>query len=485
MLKLSNSLKFSTPLLALLLVGALGSTVAGCKSTGDESVKEDSTESESTLDNDDDEEEKEADDKTDEENDDDDDDTDDQKTEAATDSTEVRAEGQRMKNPKVSEEAMQELVAGNTQFALDLYTKVSGESENIFYSPFSVSEALAMVSAGARGETADQMLKTLHLSQDKDALHPAFNALDSHLMNLGEKPRKPESEPFELTVANSIWGQNGEEFNTVFLETLAANYGAGLNTLDFISAPEASRETINEWVEEKTQERIEDLLPKGSVNSRTRLVLANAIYFKASWMAAFQEESTKPGKFTLRDGSTVETDLMHQSANFDYAQMDGFKAIALPYDGGDVSMLVMLPKNLDKFEKSLSAKTLNDTVAALKKKHVTLTLPEFEFTVPLTLTKTLQDMGMVDAFGGSADFSGMTDADDLRISEVIHKAYVSVDEAGTEAAAATAVTMRATSMPIDPVQFTADKPFVFVIRDNKTGSLLFVGRLANPDKETD
>lgn len=456
MLKLSKGLNLRTPLLIMLLAGGLGSAAVGCKATSNETVKEDATEGKEEM-----------------------------KTDEKPEDETVETKGQRLKNPEVSDEAMKALVDGNTQFALDLYAKVSGDDDNVFFSPFSVSEALAMVSAGAGGATAEQILKTLHLDQEKDAPHPAFNALDTRLMNLGEKPLKEDSEPFQLTVANSIWGQSGEDFKADFINALGENYGAGLSTLDFATAPEPSREEINKWVEDKTQERIKDLLPEGSITSDTRMVLTNAIYFKASWMANFQKEQTKPGDFTLRDGSKVETDLMHQQSSFKYAEMDGFKAISLPYDGGDASMLVLLPEDLEKFEEDLNAETLSSTVSALEQKTVNLTLPKFEYTVPLTLTQTLQDMGMVDAFSEGADFSGMTDDGNISISDVVHKAFVAVDEDGTEAAAATGVAMRTTSMPVDPAKFTADKPFIFVIRDNQSGSVLFMGRMANPSAKTE
>lgn len=456
MLKQIKGLNLRTPLLIMLLAGGIGAAAVGCKATGNDAVKEDTTEAEANQN---------------------------MKEEEASDEA-AESTGQRLKSPEVSEKTMEALVAGNTQFALDLYAKVSTESDNVFYSPFSVSEALTMVSAGARGETAKQMMETLNLDLEPSELHPAFNALDTKLMNLGEKPQKPTSEPFQLTIANSIWGQTGENFKPEFVNTLGANYGAGLSTLDFVNGAEPARKEINAWVEEKTQERIKDLMPEGSVTADTRLVLTNAIYFKASWMADFQKEATQQGDFTLRDGSKVKADLMNQVAFFDYAEMDGFKAVALPYDGGDASMLVLLPEDLAKFEASLSADTLNDTVAALEKKNVALTLPKFEFTAPLTLTHTLKAMGMADAFSDSADFSGIADAG-LSISEVIHKAFVAVDESGTEAAAATGISMRVTSMPAEPVKFKADKPFIFVIRDNTTGSVLFMGRLANPSAQAE
>lgn len=393
---------------------------------------------------------------------------------------EIRSEKQRVANPQVPQSDREELVEGNTEFALDLYKEIAQEDKNLFYSPFSISEALAMTYAGARGETAAQMADTLHLNPHQDRVHPGFNWLDAHLMNLGEQPVNEGSEAFELAVANSIWGQNGFHFEAEFLDTLALHYGAGLNVMDFIGAPEESRETINQWVEQQTNERIKNLLPEGSVDSNTRMVLTNAIYFKASWLYAFEESATATGAFTRRDDSTVDAAFMEQTTHLRYAQLPGYKAVELPYDGGDVSMLVLLPEDLEAFEQNLSPQTLDATLGALQTQNVHLKLPKFEFTRSLPLGSTLKEMGMHDAFGPGADFSGMTGAPDLQITGVLHKAFVSVDEEGTEAAAATAVVVGTTSVPADPLEFHADQPFIFMIRANQTGSLLFVGRVLDP-----
>ncbi len=392
---------------------------------------------------------------------------------------EVRSQKQRVTDPQVDDADKTALVDGNTAFALDLYKRIADTDGNLFYSPFSISEALAMAYAGADGQTATEMAQVMHYDLPQDRLHPAYDWLDLQLMDLGQTPVHQESEPFQLSVANSIWGQGGYHFEPDFLDTLAMNYGAGLRVLDFQRNPEASRKTINDRVANQTHDRITKLLPQGSVTDTTRMVLTNAIYFKASWLNAFEEDATAPGDFHRVDGSTVTADLMHQTSEFAYADMGSYKAVELPYDGGDVSMLVFLPDDLAGFEQSFSPATIDDTVAALSSEYVQLTLPKFEFTVPLSLTQILKDMGMPHAFQ-DADFSGMTGTRDLAITDVVHKAFVSVDEQGTEAAAATGVVAGSTSVPPPPVPFTADKPFVFVIRANQTGSLLFVGRVVDP-----
>jgi serpin B len=392
---------------------------------------------------------------------------------------EVRSDEQRLTNPHVATADQESLVDGNSAFALDLYSAIADDEDNIFYSPFSISIALSMTYAGARGDTANEMAQVMHFSMDQSRLHPAFNWLDLHLMDLAEEPIHDESDPFQLSVANSIWGQKDYHFEQDFLDTLAVNYGAGLRIADFIGQTESSRLAINNWVEKETNERIKDLLPQGSITSATRLVLTNAIFFKASWLNAFEEQMTASGDFTLRDGSTVTADLMNQTAQFPYADMGTYKAVEMPYDGGDVSMLVLLPDDLATFEQGFDASVIDDATNALATERVNLTFPKFEFDAPLPLTQTLQDMGMQKAFS-DADLSGMTGTRDLVITDVLHKAFVSVDEEGTEAAAATAVITGETSVPPPPEEFRADKPFIFMIRDNATGSLLFVGRIVDP-----
>lgn len=396
---------------------------------------------------------------------------------------EVRSQKQRLEEPDVSEEALNALVEGNTEFAFELYKKVADGEKNVFFSPFSISEALAMAYAGAAGDTAEGMAKALHVSADQALVHPAFNALDLHLMSLNEQAEKDESErpaPLELSIANSIWGQQGYGFKDDFLDTLALNYGAGLQVLDFVGQPDTARDTINEWVEDETKERIKDLLPQGAINADTRMVLTNAIYFKAGWFHQFQEEVTESGDFTRADDSTVKAELMAQRDHFEFADLGDFKAVELGYGQGEASMLVLLPEDIEAFQQDFGAETLQKVDEALERKYVELTLPRFEFTQTLLLSDILGDLGMAGAFSPAADFSNMSEENDLFIGDVVHKAFVAVDEEGTEAAAATALMMRTTSMPPEPVEFRADKPFVFLIRDAETKSVLFMGAVNDP-----
>ena len=287
-----------------------------------------------------------------------------------------------------------------------------------------------------------------------------------------------------MNIANSIWGQQDFHFEEDFLDTLALNYGAGLRLLDYIQAPEESRQTINKWVSDQTQEKIQDLIPEGAVTSDTRLVLSNAIYFKATWMEPFEESLTENGIFYGLDGEESEVPLMSlgSDSSFPYYQGEGYQAIALPYLGGQVSMLVLIPDEgtFDQFEGDFSKVLLDQVISEMQYSSVRLVFPKFEFETEISLAKTLAAMGMPEAFSGAADFSGMTGDKDLFISDVFHKAYVGVDEKGTEAAAATAVMMRLTSAPENPIELTVDRPFLFAIRDHQTNSILFMGRVVSP-----
>jgi len=392
----------------------------------------------------------------------------------------ARSEKQRVTAPNVDEAYLADLVNGNSAFAFDLYQAIREESDNLFYSPYSISLALAMTYAGARGETEQQMADTLHFILSQDRLHPAFNALDLELASRGETDDE-ERGRFQLNIANSIWGQVGYSFRAEFLDLLAQNYGAGLRFLDFAQETEKSRGVINDWVSDETEGKIEDLLQPGVITPSTRLVLANAIYFNASWSYPFDEEDTRDGVFHLLDGSEVTVPMMHQTERFGYAEGDGYQAVELPYARGEASMVILLPdaERFEEFESSLDAERLDAILQELESQSIALTMPKFTFESRLSLAKTLAEMGMPDAFSGTADFSGMTGSRDLFIGAVEHKAFVSVDEAGTEAAAATAVVM-VESAPLSPPEVTIDHPFIFVIRDIETGTILFMGRIVNP-----
>ncbi len=375
------------------------------------------------------------------------------------------------------------LTAGNRAFAFDLYRMLRQNTGNLFYSPHSMSLALAMTYAGARGQTADQMAQVLHMSLPQDRLHPAVNSLDQELARRTQGGTGKDGKGFRLNIVNALWGQVGYKFQPQFLDVLAANYGAGLRTMDFVRAAEPSRMTINKWVEEQTENRIKDLIPSGGVDASTRLVLTNAIYFNAAWLHQFEQNATADGPLTLLDGSKVTVPMMRQTESFRYASGADYQAVELPYEGGKLAMLIILPASgqFDKVDGSLTAAQYDGIVSSLQYKRVFVTLPKFKYETTLALQDPLGKLGMQDAFvPGTADFSGMDGTRDLFISAVLHKAFVAVDEAGTEAAAATAVIVAAGAMPSEPVQFKADRPFIFAIRDLDTGALLFLGRVVNP-----
>jgi serpin B len=385
-------------------------------------------------------------------------------------------------SPDATTTELEELVSGNSEFAFDLYQAIKGEEGNLFYSPYSISVALAMTYAGARNETEQQMADTMHFTLPQDQLHPSFNWLDLELAKRGEGAQGKDSEPFRLNIVNAIWGQKDYEFLDEFLDTLAENYDAGLRIVDFINETEEARVTINDWVEEQTEGRIEDLIPQGAVNALTRLVLTNAIYFNAAWAYPFEPTATQDGPFHLLDGGQVTVPMMTQSEQFGYAEGEGYVAVELPYDGRELSMVILLPDTdqFEAFEDNLDAQSVDAIISDMAYRQVNLTMPKFEFESELNLTGTLSDMGMPIAFdAGAADLSGMTGARELFITDILHKAFVSVDEAGTEAAAATAVIVGLTAV-LDPVTVTLDSPFIFLIRDIETGAVLFVGRVMNP-----
>ena len=382
------------------------------------------------------------------------------------------------------------LVDGNSAFSFDLYQALRGQDGNLFYSPHSISLALAMTYAGAEEQTMRQMADTLRFSLPQDQLHPAFNALDQELASRGADVQGRDGEGFRLNIVNAVWGQQGHDFRVTFLDVLAESYGAGVRPTDFVAAPEESRLTINDWVAESTEDRIRDLIPQGIITPLTRMVLTNAIYFNASWLFPFNEAGTRQRPFHLLNDTPVDVPMMRTSEDFGYAAGEGYQAVDLPYVGHELSMIVIVPDGgrFREFEDSLDAALVDQIVANLGFRHVTLDLPRFEFESQFRLSETLKSMGMSDAFDSAAsDFSGMDgrsclagDPECLYIREVVHKAFVSVDEAGTEAAAATAVMMQAESAPPNPVSVTVDRPYIFLIRDRETGAILFVGRVEEP-----
>jgi serpin B len=395
----------------------------------------------------------------------------------------ARSDVARAASPDVPAADLGELVGGNSAFALELYQLLrDGKEGNLFYSPFSISLALAMTYAGARGETEQQMADALHYTLPQARLHPAFNALDQALAKRGEGAQGKDGQGFRLNIANAIWGQAGYQFLPQFLDILAGNYGAGLRLLDFAGGPEEARLSINDWVSQQTEERIQDLIPPGLITPLTRLVLTNAIYFNAAWAKPFEAGLTEDGPFTLLDGSQVTVPMMRETESLGYAEGAGYQAVELPYDGHELSMVILLPEagGFEAFEAGLDAGQVEGILESLAYRQVALTMPRFEFESEFSLAQALAALGMPAAFSSDADFSGMDGARDLFISEVVHKAFVSVDEAGTEAAAATAVIMELTAMPEAPVAVSLDHPFIFFIRDIQTGAILFVGRVVDP-----
>jgi serpin B len=366
-----------------------------------------------------------------------------------------------------------QVVKGNTRFALDLYGRVHDAKGNLFFSPYSVSTALAMTHAGARGDTAREMATTLHFPLDPQRLHPAFADL-MHQVQAAGKDRKAQ-----LYVANALWGQQGYHFQPEFLKVTRANYNAGLREVDFVGATDAARRTINAWVEGQTNQKIKELIKPGILNADTRLVLTNAIYFKAAWMSPFNEKQTRDAAF-VGAGTTAKVKMMHGSVRTNYARFGDLQVLDLPYENNELSMLVFLPKRggLAEFEKTLTPAILAKWLAKLSDHRVDVKLPKFKVTSEFRLDDALKALGMKLAFDrNQADFSGMTTRERLFISAVVHKAFVDVNEKGTEAAAATAVVMERTSAP-PPATFHADHPFVYLLRDNRTGSILFMGRVS-------
>lgn len=386
-------------------------------------------------------------------------------------------------SPAVDRGDIEVLVKGNNAFAFDLYHRLVQKDDNLFLSPYSISEALAMTYAGARGDTEKAMAEALNFTLTQERLHPAFNSLDLQLKQRGQGAKGKDGKGFRLNLVNALWGQRGFDFLPSFLDTLARDYGAGLRLVDFINQTEQSRLSINNWVSDQTEGKITDLVPPGALDQMTRLVLTNAIYFNAAWQHPFHKDATADAPFHLLDRSEVTVPMMRQTASFNYTEDEDYQAVELPYDGQQLSMLVLLPRSgqFKALEERLDAERVQTIVQQMRPRQVALGLPRFTFESSFSLRAALTDLGMGTAFDpASADFSGMDGRRDLFIQDALHKAFVAVDEAGTEAAAATAVIIGLTSVPQSPVEMKVDKPFVFLIRDIPTGSIIFLGRVLNP-----
>ncbi len=399
---------------------------------------------------------------------------------------EVKSNLARDTAPSVTEADKAALAKGNQAFAMDLYGILSADpanaGKNLFLSPHSISIALAMTYAGTAGDTATQLAQALRFTLPAAQLHKAFDDLDLALGARGQEAAK-DGKPFQLTVADATWGQAGFGFLPSYLDLLAVDYGAGLHTEDFAADPEGARKDINDWVAGQTVDRIPELLGPGTITPDVDLVLTNAIYFKASWKTAFDAKSTADAPFHKADGTDVTAPTMHLGDEFPYAEGEGWQAVALPYTGDAVSMLVILPAagKFAEVESKLDGPGLAGIVTALAPAAGTVALPKFGIESAFSLRDALVQLGMVDAFDPSkADLSGMDGAKDLSISAVIHKSFVAVDEAGTEAAAATAVIVVGTAEPQKTFVLTADRPFLFAIVDGPTGAVLFLGRVLDP-----
>jgi serpin B len=371
----------------------------------------------------------------------------------------LQSEKQRVTSPNVEEADLAELVSGNNTFAFDLYQALQEGNGNLFYSPYSISLALAMTHAGARGETERQMADALHFTLPQDRLHPAFDGLDLELARRGGGAAGQEAEGFRLNIANSIWGQSGYSFRP--------------------DAPEESRVLINDWVSDQTEGRIEDLIPEDTIDPLTRLILTNATYFKAAWSHPFEERWTHDDTFLLLDGEQITVPMMHQAAMFGYAQGEGCQAIEIPYEGEELSMVVLLPDvgRFEEFASALDAGRAASISRDIEPEFIHLAMPKFTYEAGFSLKDTLATLGMPVAFTEAADFSGMAGTHELFIGDVLHKTFVSVDEAGTEAAAGTAVVMSAGA---PPPEVRLDHPFIFMIRDVETGAILFLGHVVDP-----
>jgi serpin B len=369
-----------------------------------------------------------------------------------------------------------EAAIDNNAFGLDLYKRVAQSGENVFLSPYGIAAALAMTYEGARGDTAVQMSESLHFGVPAARLRPAFQALDQALAPAADAG-------YDLHVANALWGMQGHAFKPELVEVLRTAYDAPLHQVDFAES-EAARATINDWVADATRNKIDELIPSGMLDALTRLVLTNAVYFKGDWAAKFDAKATTPQPFQVLQGKPVKTPLMHQVGTFGYAESTDAQVLSLPYAGEELSMIVVLPRQVDglsAIEAGLDAAALQAWTAALAQRKVSVFLPRFKVSSSFALADELAALGMKDAFDPDrADLSGLDGTRTLYIKDVVHESFVEVNEEGTEAAASTGVVVGVRSAGPPPPEFRADRPFLFFIRHEDTGSILFLGRLVRP-----
>jgi len=372
------------------------------------------------------------------------------------------------------------LVQGNAAFALDLYKELGSREGNLSFSPYSISLALGMTYAGARENTAKEMAKTLHFSLSQEKLHPAFFQLQTRLYEIEQRGN------VVLDIANALWPQRGHPFLKEYMALLRKHYAVFVRMVDYETdtARGKARRVINTWAADKTKGKITELVQPEYLKADTRLVLTNAIYFNGRWRSEFDRKDTNDAPFHLSPEKSVQVPTMHQKRQFRYAETESLQIVELPYLAGGVFMIVLLPKKLDglkEAEASLLVENLRQWRDQLKPREVTVHLPRFTMTLGVPLKEVLAKMGIVEAFKpGAANFAGMDGLDWFYISEVIHKAFIDVDEEGTDAAAASGAYVGMTGSPPPPVVFRADHPFIFLIQENRTGSILFLGRVTDP-----
>ncbi|WP_224367610.1 serpin family protein [Hyalangium versicolor] len=391
----------------------------------------------------------------------------------------VASSKERVQDPNVPAEDFAALVSGNTDFGVSLYQQIAKPGDNLFFSPFSVTQAFALLYPGARGTTETQMAQALHFSLPQDRLHPALNALDQKLRaQVATSPGEPGKAP-SFRLVNAAWGQQGLQFEPAFLDVLAVNYGTGLRTVDFVNESASIRKGINDWVADQTANRIQNLLSEKAVTPNTRLLLANALYFKGSWSSPFNKDFTRSGDFHALEGGTQSVQMMRGEGNFGFLQGEGFDAISLPYVGNAFRMLVIVPEEtrFAEIESRLSAQFLDGVRAGLQQRYFNLGFPRFEVKKEFPLEEAMQALGMVEAFTDKANLSGLTSQAALMITAAQHQAFVAVNEEGTEAAAATAISTGPASIPDS---YTVDRPFIVLIENTETKSVLFLGRILKP-----
>lgn len=370
-----------------------------------------------------------------------------------------------------------DIATANNAFAFDMYSMIKSDVENIFFSPYSIFTAMAICYDGAEGSTKEQMSNVFYYPLSKPVLEGSTKEMIDTINS--------DNDAYDLETANALWVLEEYPLNEQYVFNAENNYDGMITPLDFAGQPEESRLIINSWVEKKTNDKIKDLLAEGSIDGNTRLIITNAVYFNGIWLQEFEEAGTRKKVFYLSDGQEKKVDTMYAIETYNYGKDKNAQILELPYKGDDISMYIILPSknNIEEFENDLTLGYYNELKDNLNSDEVKILLPKFTFEARAELNEPLQDMGIVDAFDSSmADFSGISASDGLSISEVIHQAYIGVNEKGTEAAAATGIVM-VESLPYYKYEFTADHPFMFFIEDKRTGCILFMGKVENPEYE--